>query len=113
MSKFIDRLNQVTQAVPQSMGFKTTQCASSKPKILLIASLAPEAITGSSDYLDGATAVLLRPFKSRTTAKTIKDIIAKLPDKPWGVCLDNGDDKTANALIDAGCGEAHAKLIGR
>ncbi len=103
MSRLIGILLKTGQTAPQPMGFRTARQAESVPKILLIACLDPEAITDSSDYLDGASAVLLHPFKSRPTAKTIKDMAAKLPDKPWGVYLDNGDDKTANALIDAGC----------
>jgi hypothetical protein len=40
MSRLIDKLNQVSQAVPQAMGFRAVQPVSPKPRMLLIADLA-------------------------------------------------------------------------
>ena len=51
MSRFIDELNQVSQAAPQSMGFRKAQSASVKPRMLLIASLPGANIDGLADYV--------------------------------------------------------------
>ncbi|MFC2057096.1 hypothetical protein ACFLTO_05990 [Chloroflexota bacterium] len=40
MSRFINKLNQLSKAVPQSIGFKTVQPTAPKLKIQLVASLA-------------------------------------------------------------------------
>lgn len=103
MSHLIDTLLKTSQTAPQPMGFRTVRQAESVPKILLIAGLDPEAKDISADYLAGATAVLIRQGKSQTTAKTIDEMTANLPDIPWGAWLEDDDEDTATGLIDAGC----------
>lgn len=45
MSRFIDKLNLVSQAIPRPLGFRAVPSASLKPKIQLIGSLAPVRLT--------------------------------------------------------------------
>jgi len=59
MSRFINKLNQVSQAVPQAMGFRATKPVSQKPKMLLIVSLAQANVDGLADYVAGADAGLV------------------------------------------------------
>ena len=57
MSGLIDKLNQVSQAALQPMGFRATPAALSKPKMLLIASVAEANFDGLADSMAGACVV--------------------------------------------------------
>ena len=63
MSRFIDKLNRVSESTPQPMGFRADQPASEKPRILLIASLTQANIDGLADRVTGADAGLLRNLR--------------------------------------------------
>ena len=104
MSKLIDRLNQAAKAVPQSMGFRVAQPASTKPKMLLIASLAQANIIDNlGDYITGADAVLLPVAKLSPTAKTIQKIARSVPDIPWGGWLRDISRRGIRPIVTAGC----------
>jgi len=66
------------------MGFRTAQAASSKPKLLLVASLANANIEGLAKYMSGADAGLLHISKLSTGLKALKKISQIVPDIPWG-----------------------------
>ncbi|MCK4274434.1 MAG: hypothetical protein KAW90_06030 [Dehalococcoidales bacterium] len=103
MSRLIEEFSRATQAAAQPMGFRTARPAASVTRILLIASLEIGATDNPADYTDGASALLLRPAKSRLTAETIQTMVESLPEIPWGIYLDDNVDKQAAALIEAGC----------
>ncbi len=52
MSKLINKLNQVSQAMPQSIGFKAMQQISPKPRMLIIADLAQANVNELADYVE-------------------------------------------------------------
>ena len=93
MSKFIDKLNQVLEANPQPIGFRAIQPALSKPRILLIASLAQTNVDHLADYVAGADAGLLRISELNLGIKTFQKLRQITPDVPWGVWLKNIDRK--------------------
>jgi len=102
MSKFVDKLNQISQSVPQPMGFRTAQPVPLKPRMLLIANL-PQAADILSDYVAGADAGLLPISKLSSGAKTLQEVSQVVSDIPWGVWLkDVGRGKIAQ-LVKAGC----------
>ncbi len=103
MSRFIDKLNQVSRGVPQSMGFRKAQPVSEKPKILLIASLAETSVCGLADYVVGADAGLLPIPKLSSGAKTLKEMSQAVPDIPWGGWLRNIDGGGIKQMAKAGC----------
>ncbi|MBA7470135.1 hypothetical protein ES707_05413 [subsurface metagenome] len=103
MSRFIDKLNQVSRVVPHSMGFMKAQPVSEKPKILLIASLAGAGVGGLADYVAGADAGLLRIPKLSSGAKTLKKMSQAAPDIPWGGWLRNIDQNGIKQMAKAGC----------
>ncbi len=103
MSKFIDKLNQVSRVVPQSIGFGRAQPVPEKPKILLIASLAGASIGGLADYVVGADAGLLPIPKLSSGAKTLKEMSQAVPDIPWGGWLRNIDQGEIKQMAKAGC----------
>ncbi|MQY56440.1 MAG: hypothetical protein GH152_04415 [Dehalococcoidia bacterium] len=103
MSRFIDKLNQVSRVVPQSMGFRRAQPVSLKPKILLIASLAEASVGGLADYVAGADAGLLRIPKLSSGAKTLGEMSQAAPDIPWGGWLRNIDKGGIKQMVKAGC----------
>jgi hypothetical protein len=103
MSRLIDELNRITRNASKPIGFRMAREAQSEPRILLIASVSVGDTASLADRVDGANAALLRTGKSQLTAQTIQKIAASLRDIPWGVYLDNIDDKKAEALIKAGC----------
>jgi hypothetical protein len=103
MSRFIDKLNQVSRVKSQSMGFKRAQPASEKPKILLIASLPEASAGGSADYMSGADAGLLPILKLRSGAKTLREMSQAVPDIPWGGWLRNIEKGEIKQMVKAGC----------
>jgi len=103
MSRFIDKLNQVSQVVPQSIGFGRAQPTSEKLKILLIASLAEASVGGLADYVAGADAGLLRIPKLNSGAKTLKEMSQAVPDIPWGGWLRNINQGGIKQIAKAGC----------
>jgi len=103
MSRFIDKLNQVSRVVPQSIGFRRAQPVSLKPKILLIASLAEASVGSLADYVAGADAGLLRIPKLSSGAKTLKEMSLAAPDIPWGGWLRNIDKGGIKQMAKAGC----------
>ena len=90
MSRFIDKLNQLSRTESQPIGFMTAQPASPKPKMQLVASLAQENVDQLADCGAGADAVLLRISKPGPGAKTLQKISQAVPDIPWGGWLPGG-----------------------
>ncbi len=84
MSRFMDKLNQVSQVMPQPMGFKAVSPVASKPKMLLVASLAGADGEGLADYVAGADAGLLVISRPGSEVGTFKKISQAVPAIPWG-----------------------------
>ncbi len=103
MSRFIDKLNQVSRVVPQSIGFGRAQPISEKPKILLIANLTEASVGGLADYVAGADAGLLHIPKLSSGAKTLKEMSQAVPDIPWGGWLRNTDRGGIKQIAKADC----------
>ena len=95
MSKLIDKLNQVVKAVPQPMGFRTAKPVPTKPKMLLIASLA------RANNIASADAVLITKFSS--DSRILQKIAQTFPDIPWGLRLENIDRGRIGPIVEAGC----------
>jgi len=102
MSQLIDKLNRVSQTVPQPMGFRTAQAATPKPKLLLIASLTQVNVDRLDDYVAGADGVLL-PISQSSEAKAIQEVSRLVPDIPWGVWLRDSDQHQIEQIAKAGC----------
>jgi len=73
MSKFIDRLKQLSEGAPQPIGFRPRGATPEKPKIQLVAAVADAS---AAERAAGADAVLLDAAGS-----------APKTDQPWGVRL--------------------------
>ncbi len=98
MSKFIDRLKELSRPPSTPIGFGRTQTYSKKARILLIASLDSGKKEGLSGCIDGADAVLLTV--SDTTKETvIKNAAKAIGDIPWGGRLNDGDAATVEKLV--------------
>ncbi|MAF84892.1 MAG: hypothetical protein CL875_00140 [Dehalococcoidales bacterium] len=103
MSKFIDKLNRVSQAESQSMGFKAAKAVSPKPKMQLVASLAQAEVSDVADYVAGADTGLLPVFDFSSGAKTIQEISKAVSGIPWGGWLRDGGREGMKQLVKAGC----------
>ena len=103
MSKLIDKLNQVSQAVSQPMGFRTIQPASLKPKILLIAGLAQTNTDDLGDYTAGADAGLLHISNLNSGTKALQKICQVMPDIPWGGWLRDIGTRGIKQMAKVGC----------
>lgn len=103
MSKFIDKLNRLSQGEPTPIGFVARQAASTKPKIQLVASLAQENAETLAGQVTGADAGLLRIFNPAKGAETIQKIAQTIPDIPWGGWLQNGGQEAIDQMTTAGC----------
>jgi hypothetical protein len=102
MSKFIDKLKQLSEAAAQPIGFRTAPATAPRPKMLLVASLAQADIGNLSDYIAGADAGLLRIAKPSTGAKTLKEIAKAAPDIPWGAWLKDGGQGVVKQMAKSG-----------
>jgi len=103
VSRFIDKLNEVLRTVPQPVGFRTTQSASPKPKMLIVAGLAQANVDGLADYVAGADAGLLQMSGLSSGAKGLQKISKVVSDIPWGVWLRSIDQKGIKQIVKAGC----------
>lgn len=98
MSQLIDRLNQVTKAAARSLGFKSQRAVSTKPCILLIASVSQ----GDSGNVPGADAVLLRVSGADPGTKELGKICQAAAEIPCGGWLSNESVKEAKQVVEAG-----------
>ncbi len=103
MSKFIDKLTRLSQAAPQSIGFRVTQSASPKPKIQLVISVAPASVEPLADYIAGADALLLRVSTPSSGTKTLQKVSQALLDIPWGGWLPGNGLGEIKGMTKAGC----------
>jgi len=103
MSQLIDKLNRVSQAVPQAMGFGAMQQVLPKPKMLLIADLAQANIDRLADYVTGADAGLLHISNLSEGAKTLGEICQVVSDIPWGGWLRDVGQGGMKQIAEAGC----------
>ena len=103
MSKLIDKLNQVSQAVSQPMGFRPVPSAAPKPKILLIASLNQANAGEMADYLAGADAGLLHISNLTSGAKALQKIRQIVSDIPWGGWPRDISTVDAKRMVKVGC----------
>ena len=102
MSRFIDKLNKVSQAAPQPMGFRATQPVSSKLKMQLVASIAEANVDSLADYVAGADAGLLHISKLTSGAKALQKISKAVPDIAWGGWLKESDERVIKQMVNAG-----------
>ena len=101
MSKLIDRLNQVTKVVSKPIGFGKAQPATTKARMLLIASLAQTTDVGRlADYTKGADALLFT--KPGSGAKTLQKIAQSVSDIPWGLWLGDIGSREIKSMVEAG-----------
>jgi len=103
MSRFIDKLNQVSQVMPQPMGFRAVSPVASKPKMLLVASLAEADGEGLADYVAGADAGLLVISKPSSEVRTFKEISQAVPAIPWGGWLKSIGSGEIEQVTKANC----------
>ena len=102
MSQLIDKLNRVSQTVPQPMGFTVVQPVSPKPKLLLIASLTQVNVDGLADYVVGADGGLL-PIHQSSEAKALQEISQAISGIPWGAWLRDSGQSEIKQIMKAGC----------
>jgi len=103
MSRLIDKLNRVSQAVPQPMGFRVAQPDSLKPKMLLVANLPQANVDSLTDYVAGADAGLIPISNLSSGAKTIQKICRVVSDIPWGGWLRDVGRGEVGQIVKAGC----------
>ncbi len=103
MSRFIDKLNRLSQAEPQPIGFRIKQPASPRLKIQLVASLTQEHVESLADYVAGADAGLLRISKLSSGTKALQRIAQAVSDIPWGGWLQGSGLGGIKQMMKVGC----------
>ena len=96
-------MNQVSQAVPQAMGFRAVQPVSPKPRMLLIADLAQVNVDRLADCVAGADAGLLHISNLSEGAKTLQEMCQVVSDIPWGGWLRDVGQGGMEQIVEAGC----------
>ncbi len=94
MSKFIDRLKQLSEGAPQPLGFRT-QAAQARLKVQLVASLSSEEIPDGVPDADAAFLCVDMPLSKDTSKKLTEKV-----RMPFGVCAASKAD--VKALQEAG-----------
>ena len=102
MSRFIDRLSQLSRAASQPIGFGIKQPASPQPKIQLVVSLAQESVDSLTGHVAGADAGLLRISKLSSGAKALQRISQAVSDIPWGVWLTDSGQRGIKQMTKVG-----------
>jgi len=102
MSRFIEKLNQITGVAQRPMGFKTIHTEDEKPRIQLIASISESDNENLSEIVKGADAVLLRITKIRSGVAALKNLCQALPDVPCGAWIKSIDGEDIKELSAAG-----------
>lgn len=102
MSKLVDKLHKLSQAMPSPMGFRTSKPAEAEAKLLIIGRLMINTAATTAKINTGADAVLFSIEKSETLVKDIQKAAKAAGDVPWGVYLEEVGDEMAG-LIEAGC----------
>jgi len=103
MSRFIDRLKQVSQGAPQHIGFRRAPAALEKPKIQLVARLAEGDIDSLADYTGGADAALLPVSRASSGRETLKRISEAMAEVPWGGWLGDIAPGKVRQIVRQGC----------
>jgi len=103
MSKFINKLKQVSQGAPQTIGFRRAEAVSTRWKIQLVASLTEGDINSLADYVGGADAGVVPISRSSSGVETIKKISGAMADIPWGGWLEDIDQKRLKQVMGHGC----------
>lgn len=98
MSKFIDRLCQVSQTAVQPMGFRTGAGGAPGPKLLLVAAVAKA--DGVAEYVAGADAGLADVGELGSGG--LKKVLEAVPDIRWGGWVKNVTSEKAGQLAE-GC----------
>jgi hypothetical protein len=84
------------------MGFNISRNAALEPGLLIIVSMAPDAVKNNNE-ISHASGILLRRGNSPLTAAGIKKIIEDVPDVPVGLYLEDADTKEVKSMADIGC----------
>ena len=84
MSKFADKLKNISQAATQPMGFGRRQVAETSPGLLLVARLAGGSGGKLAGSVAGADAGLVDVSASEGDDKTLQKCARAAPDIPWG-----------------------------
>lgn len=101
MSQLIDRLKQALRDVAPPMGFRAAR-TTSKPRMLLVASL-PQAGAGNlAELVAGADAGLMPITKPGSGARVLKEVGQAVPDIPWGAWLENASREGIRKIGAAG-----------
>ena len=103
MSKFVDKLKRVSQAVTQPMGFGRGQIASPTPKMLLVASLAEVDVSKLADLVAGADAGLLNISEWGGDSKILQEYADAVSDIPWGGWLKTSEWRGGEKLEALHC----------
>jgi hypothetical protein len=100
MSKFIDRLKQLTEGSPQPIGFQSIGKAQARLKMQLVAVLARETAENPPADLKEADAGVVR-LPGAASAETIKRLCGAC-DTPWGVWMEGNGTTELDPFTDAG-----------
>jgi len=103
MSKFIDKLNQLSRTEPQPIGFRTKQPVSLRPKIQLVASLAQDNAAKIVSNVAGTDAGLLRISKPGSAAEILQKVAQDMSDIPWGIWMADSSQGEIEQVLKANC----------
>ena len=103
MSKFVDKLKQLSRVEAQPIGFGAKQSTSPRLKIQLVACLAQEGVENLADYVPGADAGLLAISRLSSAGKALQKVSQSLSDIPWGGWLPGSSHGEIKQMVKAGC----------
>ena len=101
MSQVIERLQLLSRAAAQPMGFRVATMSRS-PSMMLIASLSqPDAEAAA--IAAQADALLIYQENLSPQDKSLRQMIKAIGKTPWGVCISGAGNEEISQLIQIGC----------
>ena len=100
MSVLVDRLKQITQGVPQPMGFRLGAKAPSRPKVQLVCLVSPENGKDTTETVGTADVIVFRGANGLPSEDILKPYVeAKIP---FGIELSGGAVPDVESLAKGG-----------
>jgi len=98
MSQLIDKLNRMSHAAPQPMGFGRAQKPATTTNLVLIVSVSPAQADRAADCVKGADAALWRAAAGSDITALLEKARA-VPDIPRGYWLDGNNPQEIESIV--------------
>jgi len=102
MSKFTDRLHNITRVSVPGIGFRKSALGSKEPPLLVVADITQAGSKKVKDITSsGIDAAIIK--SADVTVDSFKSLVTAIGDIPLGLVLESSTRSKISAFVDAGC----------